>query len=223
MEYRITVCARAIFLNLCVSFSDGIDGPDMAWNNTVCLSFVAVKTEDMKTLLLLRHAKSSWSDPGRADHDRELNRRGEKAAPFMGRYLRESVLVPDLVWCSTAARAVQTLGLLGRDFASHADVIYSQDLYMAGEQALLESLHHTHEDANSVMFIGHNPGLELFAQALFGGGDEALRDNMARKYPTCALAHFEFDVENWGDIKLGSGTLIGFTKVKDLQAVKIGS
>ena len=184
---------------------------------------MAVKTKDMKTLLLLRHAKSSWADPGRADHDRELNRRGEKAAPFMGRYLREQALIPDLVWCSTAARAVQTLGLLGRDFASNADVIYSEDLYMAGERVLLESLHHTHEDANSVMFIGHNPGMEQFAQALFGGGDEVARDAMAQKFPTCALAHFEFDVENWTDIAFGTGRLIGFTKVKELQAVKIGS
>ncbi|WP_258548733.1 histidine phosphatase family protein [Thalassospira profundimaris] len=184
---------------------------------------MAVKTEDMKTLLLLRHAKSSWSDPGRADHDRELNRRGEKAAPFMGRFLREQALIPDLVWCSTAARTVQTLGLLGRDFATHADVIYSEDLYMAGESVLLESLHHTHEDATSVMFIGHNPGIEMFAQALFGAGDAEARDAMARKYPTCALAHFKFDVENWTDITFGSGTLIGFTKVKDLQAIKVGS
>ncbi|MEQ8392878.1 MAG: histidine phosphatase family protein [Thalassospira sp.] len=177
----------------------------------------------MKTLLLLRHAKSSWSDPGRADHDRELNRRGEKAAPFMGRFLRQHALVPDLVWCSTAARAVQTLGLLGRDFASHADVIYSQDLYMASEAVHLDSLHHTHEDAKSVMIIGHNPGIENFARKLFGGGDQDALAVMGRKYPTCGLAHFEFDVENWTDIAFQTGRLIGFTKVKDLQAVKIGA
>lgn len=176
----------------------------------------------MKTLLLLRHAKSSWSDPGRADHDRELNRRGEKAAPFMGRFLRQHALVPDLVWCSTAARAVQTFGLLCRDFASHADVIYSEDLYMASDRVHLECLHHTHEDANSVMIIGHNPGIENFAHELFGEGDEEALEVMARKYPTCGLTHFEFDVENWADIAFRSGRLIGFTKVKDLQAVKIG-
>jgi len=177
----------------------------------------------MKTLLLLRHAKSSWSDPGRADHDRELNRRGEKAAPFMGRFLREQILVPDLIWCSTAARAVQTLGLLGRDFAGHADVIYNEDLYMAGERTLLESLHHTHDEAKTVMIIGHNPGMENFAQALYGDGDADMRAQMERKYPTCALAHFEFDVEKWADTDFGTGRLMGFTKVKDLQAARIGA
>ncbi|WP_033067099.1 SixA phosphatase family protein [Thalassospira australica] len=175
----------------------------------------------MKTLLLLRHAKSSWADPGRADHDRELNRRGEKAAPFMGRYLRQHELVPDLIWCSTAARAVQTLGLLGRDFAIHADVIYNEDLYMANDRVLLENLHHTYEDASQVMIVGHNPGLEMFAHALYAGGNDAARDTMVRKYPTCALVHFEFDVEHWRDIALGTGRLIDFIKVKDLQAEKI--
>ncbi|KZB70078.1 phosphohistidine phosphatase [Thalassospira sp. MCCC 1A01148] len=178
--------------------------------------------EDMKTLLLLRHAKSSWADPGRSDHDRELNRRGEKAAPFMGRYLRQHELVPDLIWCSTAARAVQTLGLLGRDFATDADVIYNEDLYMASERVLLENLHHTHEDAKQVMFVGHNPGIEVFAQSLYGDGNADAREIMARKYPTCALAHFEFDVDHWGEIAPGTGRLIDFIKVKDLQAVKIG-
>lgn len=177
----------------------------------------------MKTLLLLRHAKSSWADPGRADHDRELNRRGEKAAPFMGRHLREQALIPDLIWCSTAARTVQTLGLLGRDFAGHADVIYSEDLYMASERVLLESLHHTHEEAKSVMMIGHNPGMEMFAEALFGSGNVEARETMARKYPTCGLAHFEFDVDDWREIGFETGRLMNFIKVKDLQAIKIGT
>jgi phosphohistidine phosphatase len=180
-------------------------------------------TDDMKTLLLLRHAKSSWADPGRSDHDRELNRRGEKAAPFMGRYLRQNALVPDLVWCSTAARAVQTLTLLGRDFATHADVIYSEDLYMAGERALLENLQHSYNHVSTVLMVGHNPGMEVFAQSLFGGGNEEARAIMAQKYPTCGLTHFEFDVENWADIAFGGGRLIDFIKVKTLQAVKIGA
>ncbi|PKR57351.1 SixA phosphatase family protein [Thalassospira lohafexi] len=177
----------------------------------------------MKTLLLLRHAKSSWSDPSRVDHDRELNRRGEKAAPFMGRFLREHDLIPDLIWCSTAARAVQTLGLLGRDFAGHADVIYSEDLYMASERTLLECLHHTHDEAKRVMIIGHNSGIENFAKALYRDGDDAARAMMERKYPTCALAHFEFDVENWADTQFETGRMMGFTKVKELQAAKIGA
>lgn len=176
----------------------------------------------MKTLLLLRHAKSSWSHPERIDHDRELNRRGEKAAPFMGRYLRQEALVPDLIWCSTAARAVQTLGFLGRDFAEKADVIYCEDLYRGNEQVLLENLRHSYPEAETVMIIGHNPGISTFAQVLYRSGDEQAHAAMIRKYPTCGLAHYRFGVEKWEDIAFESGHLVGFTRVKELQAMKIG-
>ncbi|WP_339862954.1 histidine phosphatase family protein [Thalassospira alkalitolerans] len=172
----------------------------------------------MKTLLLLRHAKSSWADPARADHDRELNRRGENAAPAMGRFLRDNGLVPNLIWCSTAARTVQTLGLLGRDFANQADVIYSEDLYMANEKTLLECLNQTHDEAESVMMIGHNPGFEDFAAELFGDGDGEALLEMNRKFPTCGLCHFEFDIDHWADVAPDTGRLVRFVKVKDLQA-----
>jgi phosphohistidine phosphatase len=171
----------------------------------------------MKTLLLLRHAKSSWADPARADHDRELNHRGEKAAPVMGWFLHKQDLIPDLVWCSTAARAVQTVGLLGRDFADDAKVIYARDLYMAGETTLLKCLHQTHDDADRVLMVGHNPGLESFALQLVGTDDNRFCDDMAVKYPTCALCQFEFDVDDWAQIGWGQGRLIRFVKVRDLH------
>ncbi|MAZ34394.1 MAG: phosphohistidine phosphatase [Thalassospira sp.] len=173
----------------------------------------------MKTLLLLRHAKSSWTDPSRSDHDRELNRRGEQAAPVMGRYLQDQGLVPDLIWCSTAARAVQTLTLLGRDFASTSDVIYNEDLYMASEKVLLDSLVQTHDEARCVMMIGHNPGMEDFAAQLFGDGDGEALLQMKRKFPTCGLCQYEFDVDHWADVHPETGRLIRFVKVKDLQGI----
>ncbi|WP_085584962.1 SixA phosphatase family protein [Thalassospira mesophila] len=172
----------------------------------------------MKTLLLLRHAKSSWADPGRADHDRDLNARGEKAAPVMGRFLYKQNLIPDLVWCSTAQRTVQTVGLLGRSFANEAKVIYARDMYMATETALLKCLHQTHDEAATVLMVGHNPGLESFAMQLAGVDENGLRDDMAAKYPTCALCQFEFDVDAWGDVGWGQGRLARFVKVRDLQA-----
>lgn len=171
----------------------------------------------MKTLLLLRHAKSSWADPGRADHDRELNLRGEKAAPVMGRFLMREGLMPDLVWCSTAARAVQTLGLLGRQFAGDDRVIYAQDLYMASETALLKCLQQTHAEADRVMMVGHNPGMESFALALTGIDENGHRPDMERKFPTCALCQFSFDVADWSAVKWGAGRLERFIKVKNLQ------
>ncbi|WP_073953926.1 histidine phosphatase family protein [Thalassospira sp. TSL5-1] len=171
----------------------------------------------MKTLLLLRHAKSSWDDPARADHDRELNPRGEKAAPVMGRFLVREGLMPDLVWCSTAARAVQTLGLLGRQFAETDRVIYAEDLYMARETALLKCLQQTHDDADTVMMVGHNPGMESFALELIGHDSNGFRPDMERKFPTCALCQFTFEIDDWADVKWRSGQLQRFIKVKQLQ------
>jgi len=171
----------------------------------------------MKTLLLLRHAKSSWADPARADHDRELNARGAKAAPVMGRFLHKHNLIPDLVWCSTAQRTVQTVGLLGRSFADDAKVIYARDMYMAAQTALLKCLHQTHDEAERVLMVGHNPGLESLALALTGTDEHGLRDDMARKYPTCALCQFEFDVDSWANVGWGQGRLTRFIKVRDLN------
>lgn len=190
-----------------------------------------------KTLLLLRHAKSSWADPSRADHDRTLNSRGEKAAPVMGRFLRLNDLIPDLVWCSTAERAVQTLALLGKEFAAfgdgvqgihgtdggnnlrrEADIIYSGDVYMAGEQTLLNCLRQTHDDAETVMMVGHNPGLETFATHLYGTGDADAFEDMKRKFPTSGLCQYEFDVDRWADINWKSGRLVRFVRVKALHA-----
>ena len=171
----------------------------------------------MKTLLLLRHAKSSWADPARADHDRDLNARGEKAAPVMGRFLYKQNLIPDLVWCSTAQRTVQTVGLLGRGFADDAKVIYARDMYMAAETTLLKCLHQTHDEADRVLMVGHNPGLECLAQALIGVDEHGLRGDMAQKYPTCALCQFEFDVDSWANVEWGQGRLTRFVKVRDLR------
>ena len=171
----------------------------------------------MKTLLLLRHAKSSWADPARADHDRELNQRGAQAAPVMGRFLLREGLMPDLIWCSTAARTVQTVGLLGRQFAETDRVIYAEDLYMAPETVLLKCLQQTHDDADTVMMVGHNPGMESFALALIGGDSKDLRADMERKFPTCALCQFTFDIDDWGAVKWRSGQLERFVKVKQLQ------
>ncbi|MDP2696849.1 histidine phosphatase family protein [Thalassospira sp.] len=172
----------------------------------------------MKTLLLLRHAKSSWTEVGRSDHDRSLNGRGEKAAPVMGRFLQKNGLIPDLILCSTAQRAVQTLSLLGRDFARKANVVYNEDLYMADDRTLRDCLRQSPDEAATVLMIGHNPGLEDFAARLAGDGSNADRQaEMARKYPTAALAGFEFEIDQWRDIGWGQGRLTRFVRVRDLQ------
>jgi phosphohistidine phosphatase len=148
-------------------------------------------------LYLLRHAKSSWEDPGLADHDRPLALRGRKAAKALGAYLREHDIEPELVLCSSAARTRETLervGLTGQ---------IEDALYGAGASALLARLHEVPDAVASVMLIGHNPGMQQLAFALAGLDD---------KFPTAALATLECG--GWSDLQRAE--LVDYVKPKDL-------
>jgi phosphohistidine phosphatase len=146
-------------------------------------------------LYLLRHAKSSWDEPGLADHDRPLAPRGRRAAKAMGRYLREQGIEPDLVLCSSATRARQTLKRLGL-----ADARIEPDLYAADAATLRRFIPET----ASVMLIGHNPGLQDLALSLVRSGPRLVE--LAAKFPTGALATIELD----------TGELIDFVRPRDL-------
>jgi phosphohistidine phosphatase len=168
----------------------------------------------MLTLLLLRHAKSSWEVPALADYDRPLAKRGQKAAPRMGAEIGALGLNPDLVLCSGAARTRETLALvLGAIGAPPREVVYDDAIYMAPPTQLLTVLRGlpAGPDAPStVMVVGHNPGLEELAELLVGSGDEELRELLEEKFPTGALAVITFDTARWGDIAPGTGTLTRF-------------
>lgn len=167
----------------------------------------------MKHLFLLRHAKSSWDDPGLADHDRPLAPRGNRAAKVIAEHLREERIAPELVLCSSSRRTRETLDRIAPALGDEVRVEVERELYAASADRLLERLRAVDDDVESVMLIGHNPGLEQLALSLAGDG-EKLAD-VRRKYPTAALATLEFD-GRWSELEPGTARLMEFVKPKQL-------
>jgi len=145
----------------------------------------------MKTLLILRHAKSKWDEPDVADHDRTLSQRGKREAPRMGERLRAEQLVPDLIISSTAKRARKTAKLVAEASGYEGEIRMEADLYLADPEAYLEVLREAPDACQSVMVVGHNPGLEELVEALTGEA-EAL--------PTAALAQIALHISRWQDL-----------------------
>ena len=168
----------------------------------------------MLTLLLLRHAKSSWEFPALADYDRPLAKRGLKAAPRMGAEIASLGLRPDVVLCSGAKRTRETLDLVLAALGQPApEVVYDDAIYMAPPTGIVQILRRQPAGPGApatIMVVGHNPGLEELAELLVGTGEETLRDIMEEKFPTCALAVVTFDADAWADIAPGTGTLARF-------------
>lgn len=153
----------------------------------------------MKTLLMLRHAKSSRKEPV-ADHDRPLNKRGKADAPRMGKVLRDAGLRPDLIISSSAKRARSTARKVARHSGYPGVIELSGDLYLAGPEGYRRVLRGLSDAYESVLVVGHNPGLEMLFEALTGS-DEML--------PTAALAHVRVDIERWEEFDENArGTLV---------------
>lgn len=172
----------------------------------------------MLRLLLLRHAKSSWTDPGRDDRDRPLSSRGIEAAPAMGAFMRKKELIPDLVLCSPARRARDTWKLVSEGLNAAPRLVIEEAIYDFGNGGrLLEALRHKANGAKSVLVIGHNPSLERLALRLIGKGDHSLKERIAKKYPTGALTVLEFKASDWKTIKDAEGQLVSFTRPKDVM------
>ena len=175
----------------------------------------------MLTLTLLRHAKSSWDEP-LDDYDRPLALRGMKAAPEMGGALDAMGLTPDVVICSGAVRARETLQLvLDRLGGTAPHVVYDDSVYMATPATLMKRLRAIEQESEviaprHVMLVGHNPGLEVLALELCGSGDSDGRKRMAQKFPTAAAAVITFDAKGWGEIKPGGGRLKYFITPKQV-------
>ena len=172
----------------------------------------------MRTLLLFRHAKSSWDNPKLSDHDRPLSERGRKAAPRMGQYMREHRLLPELIVCSTAVRTRETLTLAIEDLASSPpQVVFDVSLYEASHAEILRIVHGTAPDVQSLMLIGHNPGMQILAFALSCEDDTECRLRVAQKFPTAGLAIITFDVDDWSSIAPGTGVFRDFVTPKLLD------
>jgi phosphohistidine phosphatase len=163
----------------------------------------------MKTLLLLRHAKSSWKHPELADHDRPLNKRGKRAAPRVGALLRDQNLTPDLILCSTAVRARSTADLVAEACGYGGEIRPVRRLYMAEPTAYVDVLRNVEAQPGRVMVVGHNPGLEAWLEALTGE---------ATTLPTAALAQVNLPLDRWRDLEDDAkGHLVNVWRPKDLE------
>ena len=160
----------------------------------------------MKTLFVLRHAKSSWDDPDLADFDRPLNDRGRKAAPFMGDVMQRNGFVPNVILSSPAARAKETAMLVNSGSASNAEIEYEDRIYEASPQTLLQVAAAIDDRHESAMMVGHNPGIEGFIRFLTG---------KMEPMPTAALAVVDLDISKWEQIGAGSGRLRKIIRPKD--------
>ena len=167
-----------------------------------------------RRLYLLRHAKSSWKDERLADHDRPLARRGRRAAKAIGRHLREQGVDPELVLCSTATRARETLEGIEASLGRGA-VRIEPGLYGADSPELLALLHGISPHIRSAMVIGHNPSLEQLALLLARRGSAV--QELEAKFPTGALATFAFRGSGWAALDHGTAELIGFIRPRDLE------
>ena len=170
----------------------------------------------MKTLTLLRHAKSGWDDPVTRDFDRPLNRRGRRAARTVGAEMRKLGLAFDRVLASPARRVVETIEEVAEAFGP-LEPHYEQRLYLATIETLIELLRATDESVERLLLVGHNPGMECLALALSGGSDNALRGEIELKYPTGTLAEIALDVEGWWQVDGGCGKITRFIRPRDLD------
>jgi phosphohistidine phosphatase len=154
----------------------------------------------MKYLLLMRHAKSSWDNPGESDFDRTLNERGKKDAPEMAHRIKRKEFNPQLMVCSPAKRTQKTAKLVAEVLGYNEKKIELEtSMYDADISDLLHTIRSFEDDTNRVMMIGHNPG--------FTGLIGTLTSSLIANLPTSGVALIRFDVKSWKQISSHSGTL----------------
>ena len=168
----------------------------------------------MKTLTLLRHAKSTWDDPVARDFDRPLNPRGRRAARTVGSEMRSLGLAFDKVVASPARRVMETLDEVEQAFGK-LGTAYDERLYLAGPATLLEIIHETSDGVDRLLLVGHNPGLEELALLL--ARDGILKGEVSIKYPTATLAEIVLPADRWAEVVGGMGTLERFIRPRDLD------
>jgi phosphohistidine phosphatase len=164
----------------------------------------------MKTLLVLRHAKSSWDDAGLDDHDRPLNSRGERDAPRMGQLVSDLDLMPDLIISSDATRARLTAEAMADAAGYEGTILLERRLYHANPTEIVDLLHSAVDaELETVMIVGHNPGLEELVAALTGAREDV---------PTAGLAQIELPIEQWSNLTAATrGTLVDMWRPSDLD------
>ena len=168
----------------------------------------------MKRLFLLRHAKSSWDDPGLDDHERRLAPRGRRASKLIAEHLRRERIAPSLVLCSSASRTRETLERV-IPALDRTDVSFEDRLYQASSGSLLQRLREVPPHVDSVMLVGHQPAIQELALDLAGDGVYLAR--MTAKFPTGALATLDFEGD-WSELGPGSAELVAFVRPNELTS-----
>ena len=154
----------------------------------------------MKTLYLVRHAKSSWKYPNLDDFERPLNKRGRKNAPFMGSILKKLKVAPDIVISSPANRAAMTARMIAAKINYPFEKIrYSESIYEFSEDALIPVIKQIDDRVNKAMVVGHNPATNGFANYI---GDQPIGN-----IPTCGVFCVELDISSWAKVKEQCGKL----------------
>ncbi len=157
----------------------------------------------MKRLLLIRHAKSSWSDPELADFERPLKKRGEKDAHVMGKRLAKQQLNPDCIIASPARRAIRTATIIAKEIGFPLkDIATDKQIYAADVADLLAVVQQIDDTCERVMVVGHNPGLSQLSQALTPDPIDPL--------PTCGIVCIDFALASWQELAPGRGTVVLF-------------
>jgi phosphohistidine phosphatase len=160
----------------------------------------------MKTLYLLRHAKSSWDDPAIADFDRPLNNRGKNDAPAMGKEMLKRKWIPDIILTSSAKRAASTAKRIADEIKyDRKDIEQIDSIYESHYSAYVSEINNVKDKFDSILIVGHNPGISRLTYYLTGESVE---------FPTCALAKIEFDADSWEKISFDTGFLREFITPK---------
>ena len=170
----------------------------------------------MKTLTLLRHAKSGWDDGELRDFDRTLNAKGARAARVMGQHLRDQRLAFDHVVASPAVRVMETLDAVEKGYGRRLSPEWDRDLYLAPASVLVERVRALSDDLDRVLLVGHNPGLEDLVLLLVPDRAGDLRDAVEEKYPTASLAELVL-ADGWAHAGHGGATLTRFVRPRDLD------
>ena len=160
----------------------------------------------MKTLFVLRHAKSSWNVIDLSDFERPLNERGFKTAPLMGDVMRKNNFQPELILSSPAKRAEQTATLVKRSAEIGGEIRFDERIYEASPARLLEVIGEQNGQCDSILLVGHNPGLEGLIKFL---------TNELQPMPTAALAVIDLEIESWNEINSSKGKLRKLIKPKE--------
>ncbi|WP_170603398.1 SixA phosphatase family protein [Ruegeria arenilitoris] len=161
-----------------------------------------------RTLILTRHAKSSWDTPALSDHDRPLNKRGRNSAAAIGEWLRDNNWLPDEVLSSSSTRTRETWDRIG---LSASNVNFTSDLYLSEPEDMLACL--AAASGETVLMLGHNPGIAEFASLIV---QKAPPHPRFLDYPTCATSIIQFDIQDWSRVRWGSGKVLGFAIPREL-------